>query len=316
MSSSYRKKELVEAFIAVMWFVQHVDIFHRQVNLWNMGRIMKGMGMVRGFALRIMLRFLQAWISHQTQSQIAKKIIPAFKAAYGAGYQGLFIIDNSQGHSAYAEDALCIGSHMNVKPGGKQAQIRNRWFVHNGVQVEQVMVFAVSHSKYLNQPKGIKVILSEHRLWKFNLHGKCSSKCKTGATESCDQCILQYKLNFQEQRPLIQEIIEAARHTCIFLPKFHCELNFIEFFWGRVKKYLHDNCDSSFESLKTNMPKALESVQVNTVWLWEHYMHRWIEAYRSGLPTKEAQLQVQQFSSMKYKSHRCIPETVVHVQNG
>ncbi|OAX39442.1 hypothetical protein K503DRAFT_849509 [Rhizopogon vinicolor AM-OR11-026] len=81
-------------------------------------------------------------------------------------------------------------------------------------------------------------------------------------------------------------------HVCIFLPKFHCELNFIEFFWGRVKKYLRDNCDGSFETLKANLPKALESVQ--------------------ALPTKEAQLQVQQFSSTKYnnKSHRRIPETV------
>ncbi|KAG2755700.1 hypothetical protein P692DRAFT_20717258 [Suillus brevipes Sb2] len=59
--------------------------------------------------------------------------------------------------------------------------------------------------------------------------------------------------------------------------------------------------------------KALESVQVNTIRLWEHRMHRWIEAYRSGLPTKEAQLQVRQFSSTKYKSHRHIPETVARL---
>ncbi|KAG2742513.1 hypothetical protein P692DRAFT_20748215 [Suillus brevipes Sb2] len=31
------------------------------------------------------------------------------------------------------------------------------------------------------------------------------------------------------------------------------------------------------------------------------------------LPTKEAQLQVQQFSSTKYKSHRRIPETVARL---
>ncbi|KAG0703278.1 hypothetical protein DFH29DRAFT_874539 [Suillus ampliporus] len=58
-------------------------------------------------------------------TQMAKKIIPAFKAAHGAGYQALFIIDNSQGHSAYAEDALQVGSHMNVNPGSKQAQMQN-----------------------------------------------------------------------------------------------------------------------------------------------------------------------------------------------
>ena len=38
--------------------------------------------------------------------QMSEKIIPAFEAAHGAGYRALFLIDNSQGHSAYAEDAL------------------------------------------------------------------------------------------------------------------------------------------------------------------------------------------------------------------
>ena len=42
----------------------------------------------------------------------------------------------------------------------------------------------------------------------------------------------------------------------------------------------------------------------------EHRMFWWIEAYRSGLGTWEAQVQVQNFSSTKYKSHRRIPEDV------
>jgi hypothetical protein len=32
------------------------------------------------------------------------------------------MVDNSQGHSAYSEDAL-LASCMNVKPGGKQAHM-------------------------------------------------------------------------------------------------------------------------------------------------------------------------------------------------
>ena len=56
--------------------------------------------------------------------KLKEKIIPAFKEAHGAGYQALFFIDNSQGHSAYAEDAL-LASRMNVNPGGKQAQMRD-----------------------------------------------------------------------------------------------------------------------------------------------------------------------------------------------
>jgi hypothetical protein len=55
-------------------------------------------------------------------SQIKEKIIPAFEKAHGPGHQALIMVDNSQGHSAYAEDALLV-SQMNVNPGGKQACI-------------------------------------------------------------------------------------------------------------------------------------------------------------------------------------------------
>jgi len=86
--------------------------------------------------------------------------------------------------------------------------------------------------------------------------------------------------DFQQQKSLVQEVIEAAGHLCILLPKFHCELNFIEFFWGAVKKYLRDNCDYTFDTLKENMPKALASVELQTIWRWEHQMFRWMGAYR------------------------------------
>ncbi len=50
--------------------------------------------------------------------------------------------------------------------------------------------------------------------------------------------VMRYVATIQIVTVLVQEVIEAAGHLCIFLPKFHCELNFIEFFWGWVKRYL------------------------------------------------------------------------------
>ena len=75
------------------------------------------------------------------------------------------------------------------------------------------------------------------------------------------------------------------------------ELNFIGFFWGAVKKYLCNNCDYTFATLKENMLKALAAVQLHMIHLWEHWMYRWMEAYRVGLGTNAAQLQVKKFSS-------------------
>jgi hypothetical protein len=218
------------------------------------------------------------------------------------------MVDNSQGHSAYAEDALLV-SRMNVRPGGKQARMQNGWFSHNGQKITQPMVFPSDHPHFPNKPKGMKAVLTERGLFQSGLHGKCQ-KCDGDNDACCNKHILELQPDFQDQKSLVQQVIEAAGHLCIFLPKFHCELNFIEFFWSAMKKYLRDNCDYTFATLKENMPKALASIQLSTIQLWEHRMYRWMEAYRSGLGTSEAQLQVKQFGSRKYKSHRCIPDMV------
>jgi transposase-like protein len=83
-----------------------------------------------------------------------------------------------------------------------------------------------------------------------------------------------------------------------------------------LKKYLCDNCDYTFNTLKENMPKALKSMQLQTIWRWEHQMYRWMDAYRAGMGTMDAQKQVKKFSSTKYKSHRRILENVAHALDG
>ena len=121
---------------------------------------------------------------------------------------------------------------------------------------------------------------------------------------------MESQADFLKQKSLVQETIEGLGHLCLFLPKFHCELNFIEFFWRAVKRYLHENCNYTFDTLKENLPKALESVPVQTIRRWEHQMDQWMEAYRGNMGTQDAQFLVRNFSSMKYTSHRHIPETV------
>jgi transposase-like protein len=102
----------------------------------------------------------------------------------------------------------------------------------------------------------------------------------------------------------------VAGHLRLFFLKFHCELNYIEFFWAQVKKYLCDHCNYTFNTLKDNMTNALKSVPLATIRQWEHRMYRWMEAYRSSLGTSAAQLQVKKLGSAQYKSHRRVPEAV------
>ena len=100
--------------------------------------------------------------------------------------------------------------------------------------------------------------------------------------------------------------IEAAGHLCSWIPlrAIYIYIYFIEFFWGATKKWLCDHCDYNFETLKANLPLAMDSVKLTTIRLWEHRMVRWMAAYSSGLDARNAQKQVKDFSSRKYTSHR------------
>jgi len=51
----------------------------------------------------------------------------------------------------------------------------------------------------------------------------------------CMQRVLSMQEDFQTERPLIQTLIENSGHICLFLPRFHCELNPIEMLWGYGK---------------------------------------------------------------------------------
>jgi predicted transcriptional regulator len=256
-------------------------------------------------------RKLYRWAMRLIDTQLKEKIIPAFERIHGPGYQALIIVDNSQGHSAYAADALRTKS-MNLSPGGKQGKMRDGWFIKNGRRHVQPMVFPANHDTHPNLAKGMREVLVERGLWRTGLLKECSkpNKCPVGATDCCATRILDLQPDFMETRSLVQEVIEAAGHLCIFLPKFHCELNCIEYFWGAVKQYLRSRCDYTFDTLKANLPLALKSVDVTLMRKWQHRVKRWMEAYRSGLNAKDAQIQVKSFSSYKYKSHRRIPESL------
>jgi len=217
------------------------------------------------------------------------------------------MVDNSQGHSAYLKDAL-LSSRINLRPGGKQARMKDGWFMQNDRKIVQPMIFPADHPEFPDQPKGMKQVLQERGVWIDGLLMKCRDKCLVDLDNCCAKRLLEVQPDFQEQRSLVQEVIEAAGHLCIFLPKFHCELNFIEYFWGAIKKYLHDHCDYTFITLQENLPKALASVALETVRKWEHQTWRWLEAYSDGLAAHEAQCHVQKYSSWRYKSHQQVPE--------
>jgi hypothetical protein len=120
------------------------------------------------------------------------------------------LVDNSQGHSFYADDALRVSS-MNMKPGGKQSRLRNGWYIDaNGTMTTQAMIFPLDHPKYPDQPKGMREVLTERGLWRRNLLMTCHSQCVAEATNCCAKRILELQPDFLAQKLRVQEIIEAA----------------------------------------------------------------------------------------------------------
>ena len=51
----------------------------------------------------------------------------------------------------------------------------------------------------------------------------------------CMYRVIALQEDFLTVKPIIQSIIEEAGHVCLFLPRFHCELNAIEMLWGYAK---------------------------------------------------------------------------------
>ncbi|CAG8744627.1 13827_t:CDS:2 [Cetraspora pellucida] len=71
--------------------------------------------------------------------------------------------------------------------------------------------------------------------------------------------------DFTMQKSALEELIVERGHICIFYPKFYCELNFIEQYWGAAKRYAHEHCDYSWARLQVTVPEIFDSVLLTTI---------------------------------------------------
>jgi hypothetical protein len=230
-----------------------------------------------------------------------EKAIPVFERMH-PGAIAVFAFDNSSAHGAFASDALNARA-MNVSSGGKQPKMRDTIF--NG-QIQH-MVFPEDHpdQNLCGKPKGMRVILQERQLWREGMIRFCNNDLPT-SNSCCMRHVLEQQEDFCNQRCLLQEIIESRGHKVIFYPKFHCELNYIEMYWGATKRYARMHCNYSWKGLRRVVPEALDSVSVKQIRKYARRSFRYMDAYRKGLNAKQAEYAVR-----KYKSHRVIPRNIL-----
>ncbi|KAI7964836.1 hypothetical protein MJO29_002934 [Puccinia striiformis f. sp. tritici] len=142
----------------------------------------------------------------------------------------------------------------------------------------------------------------------------------------CWSKITSQQSDFANERPLLQAIIEDAGHICLFLPKFHCELNPIELFWSYIKECEHiiyseqlnfqftHNHDAllayrkqahtakTFPSSKILFEEVRQSCPLITIRKYVRRTDRQLSVYREGYSGAESE------ALMKlYTSHRCVP---------
>jgi len=91
-------------------------------------------------------------------------------------------------------------------------------------------------------------------------------KCADKKANCCQRRTLYNQPDFVHVKSLLETTCEARGFGVLFIPKFHCELNFIEQCWGFAKRIYHHYPASSKEAdLEQNLLAALESVPLESM---------------------------------------------------
>lgn len=121
----------------------------------------------------------------------------------------------------------------------------------------------------------------------------------------CARQILRLQTDFLDQQGILQETLTIRGHEVLFYPKFHCELNWIEYYWGASKRYARENCEYTLEGLRENVPLALLSVPSLLIQKFFLRTMRMVEAYLG-----DCQYGSKEYEEIVYKSHRRVRENV------
>jgi hypothetical protein len=102
---------------------------------------------------------------------------------------------------------------------------------------------------------------------------------------------------------MLEEEITKAGHKCLFLPKFHCELNLIEYYWGWVKREFRDRCNGRFPNSQKLLIEVLDECPVTVIRQFIRRAFRYASVYQLGATGPLAD-----FAVKKYHSHRTVSQ--------
>ncbi|KAF8884751.1 hypothetical protein CPB84DRAFT_151904 [Gymnopilus junonius] len=112
--------------------------------------------------------------------------------------------------------------------------------------------------------------------------------------------------DFTNHKSHLEEFITSRGHICDFYPKYHCELNFIEQYWGAAKLvYRSTPKTHDMKEMEENIKNALDSVPLLQIQRYANRAARFISAYVQGLSGPEAA-----WANRKYHGHRTLPPDI------
>ena len=128
---------------------------------------------------------------------------------------------------------------------------------------EQLFYYPEDHV-HAGQFKGMATILAERGYDVKKRKAQCGKKfsnCPEGSTDCCCHRMLFNEPDFKNVDSILEADAKAWGFQILFLPKFHCELNFNEQCWGHAKRRYQIFPPSSKESdLERNVLQALDEV--------------------------------------------------------
>ena len=173
--------------------------------------------------------------------------------------------------------------------------------------------------------KGIEQIIQERGLWpEAGLLAECpESKCPPNRDNCCCRSLLFKQPDFVSQKSELQEFVESHGHLCDFYPKYHCEMNFIEQYWGAAKlcfcrksskHWWHEKESTGLSgwcSHYTNLSVCLDfscsnhcilKLLCDCVYRYANRSAWFIHAYGEGLTGAQAA-----WANKRYHSHHTLP---------
>ncbi len=132
----------------------------------------------------------------------------------------------------------------------------------------QSFYFPDDHPHHPGWFKGMEQIIRERGLWpEGGLPVECTGpKRPEGQATCCCRHILYTQSDFISQKPQLQEYIESCGHLCDYYPKYHCELNFIEQYWGAAKlRFRVAGRAKTLNEMQQKMLACLNDIPLNQI---------------------------------------------------